>query len=474
MLFSGLFFLYVFMPALLIAYFVIPSNAWRRGVLIAFSLFFYAWGEPIYVLLMVFSVLCNYLFGLWIDREHARNKSGTVQLVLALILNFGMLGVFKYAGFAVETLNLIPGLALPVPQIALPLGISFFTFQAVSYVIDVKRGSVTVQKSFWRLLLYISFFPQLVAGPIVQYSDIESQLENRRANIEEICDGAFRFCVGLGKKVLIANACGSVADTLLLTKADGQSVLGMWMGALFFAMQIYFDFGGYSDMAIGLGRIFGFHFRENFDYPYISRSATEFWRRWHISLGTFFREYVYIPLGGNRGHWVRNVMIVWFLTGLWHGASWNFIAWGLYYGLLLLFEKKLLFPLYRKIGALPSTIFAYLYMIVVTLVGWTIFYYEDGFLSHVGMLFGAGGIPFTDVFALSTIRSHLYLLIIAVLLSTPLFAKIGEEIQNGIYEPQLRYCTVRVFKTVCSLALLAASTVMLAGNTYNAFLYFRF
>ncbi|MBQ7932140.1 MAG: MBOAT family protein [Clostridia bacterium] len=325
MVFSNLFFLYGFMPVLLLAYFIIKNDAWRRGVLVAFSLFFYAWGEPVYVFLMIGMVLADYIFGLLIDRcISVAWKS--FWLVLAVISNLAVLGFYKDLGFFTETVNTVFSVTIPVVQLVMPIGISFFTFQTLSYVIDVYREDTEVQKSFFRLLLYVSFFPQLIAGPIVRYKDIEAQLANRQVTVPQFNDGLFRFAVGLGKKVLIANCCDTVVTQLY--SLSEITFAGRWAGALFFTLQLYFDFSGYSDMAIGLGKMFGFSFRENFNYPLISRSATEFWRRWHMSLGTFFRDYVYIPLGGNRHDHQRNIMVVWFLTGMWHGASWNFILWG--------------------------------------------------------------------------------------------------------------------------------------------------
>ena len=473
MLFSSLNFIYVFLPALFLLYFIIRNSFYRKCVLIAFSLLFYAWGEPVFVLLMLFTVMVNYLMGRAIGRVRRPSKK-KFYMALAVIVNLSLLGFFKYTGFLVETLNLLPMISLPVPKIALPLGISFYTFQAMSYTIDVYRGDCVPQRSFADMLLYVSFFPQLVAGPIVRYQDIEAQLDNRMVAIEDINEGIYRFSLGLGKKVLLANACGGVADSLLKADAVNLSVAGLWVGAVFFALQIYYDFSGYSDMAIGLGRMFGFRFLENFKYPYISRSATEFWRRWHISLGTFFREYVYIPLGGNRSHWLRNVFVVWFLTGLWHGASFNFIAWGLFYALLLVLEKRALLPLFKKMGKCLGTIISYLYMFVVTVVGWTVFYFEDGFLSRVKMLFGGGNLPLTDIFLTSTLRQNCLLLGAALLLAFPVYPAICGWLKKRCGDSDGAYAAGRIIKMVIIIVLIGASTAMLAGNSYNPFLYFRF
>jgi alginate O-acetyltransferase complex protein AlgI len=458
------------MPLLALLYFLNINNAWRRGLLILFSLAFYAWGEPTYVLLMLVCVLVNFIFGLEIGKSQSEEKSkrAFVLLITAVAVNLSFLIFFKYAAFFIKTVNLLPGIRLAVPEIALPVGISFFTFQSMSYTIDVYRGDAAAQRSFSKLLLYVSLFPQLIAGPIVRYKDIESQLDDRGADISEICEGMYRFACGLAKKVLIANPCGAAADTMLSLGASEASVISSWFGALFFALQIYYDFSGYSDMAIGLGGIFGFRFRENFDYPYISRSVTEFWRRWHISLGTFFRDYLYIPLGGNRQMWVRNVLIVWLLTGMWHGTSWNFIAWGLFYALLLLAEKRLSL----KFSSPPVPV-AYIYMFIVNIIGWTIFYYTDSFLPRVGMLFGYGGIATGDVFDISIIRNNFLLLCVAIILSFPVVPSILKRIEAK--SEDLRwYSALRIYKIVFTAGALLASTVMLAGNTYNPFLYFRF
>ncbi len=475
MLFSSQIFMYCFLPALLLLYFPCRKTAWRNAVLLAFSLLFYGWGKPVNLLLMFGVVGVNYIAGRLMG---ATRKTGARKLYLlaAVALSLSALGFFKYAGFFTEIVNWIPGVNLPVPRIELPLGISFFTFQALTYSVDVYRRDVQSQRSFFKVLLYVSLFPQLVAGPIVQYADVDAQLDCHPSSAEEICDGVFRFAVGLGRKVLLADTCYTAAQYFLNAEASSRTVLGAWMGMIFFAMQIYYDFSGYSDMAIGLGHIFGFTFRENFDYPYMSLSATEFWRRWHISLGTFFREYVYIPLGGNRTHPIRNLFVVWFLTGLWHGASWNFVIWGLYYGVLIFIERKALFPLYKKIGALPSRIFQVVYMFFVTVIGWTIFYFEDGlsFARHIGELFGAGGLPFTSVTHSAYLRGHIFLLGAAVLLAFPLVPKLLRRI-NGICATENgQYVMRRVAQMVFIVAVTFFSTARLVGNTYSPFIYSNF
>ena len=395
MVFSNIFFLYVFLPALFLAYFVIKNNAYRRAVLIAFSLVFYAWGEPVYVFLMIGLVLADYIFGLLISKTR-QVWLRKFWLVIAIVSNLSVLGVYKYLGFFTETLNFIFNVTIPVVKLSMPIGISFFTFQTMSYVIDVYRGDADVQKSFFRLLLYVSFFPQLVAGPIVRYKDIEMQLSDRQVSLEKLNDGMFRFSVGLVKKVLIADCCDT-AITALLSLSD-VTFAGRWAAALFFTLQLYFDFSGYSDMAIGLGRMFGFEFLENFNYPLVSRSATEFWRRWHMSLGSFFRDYVYIPLGGNRHDQQRNILVVWFLTGLWHGASWNFILWGMYYGFLLMWEKKHYLKQIERMPKVISFVISHIYTIFITVFGFAIFYFEKDLFKNLGYLFGIGCKSVSDIF----------------------------------------------------------------------------
>lgn len=469
MVFSNLIFLYLFLPVCLLAYFLCRNMAAKNAVLIVFSLIFYAWGEPVYVFLMVAMAAVNWGFGLWMGTGRRKR-----QLVLAVIVNLGSLAVFKYAGFFVDNLNAVFGAAIPAPQIALPIGISFYTFQALSYVIDVYRGQVGVQKSYWRFLLYVGLFPQLIAGPIVRYSDVEQQMESRKTNYEDIFYGMTRFCIGLGKKVLLADCAGKVAQQILDGNLDAVTTVGMWLGIILFTFQIYFDFSGYSDMAIGLGRIFGFKYPENFKLPYISRSITEFWRRWHISLSTFFRDYVYIPLGGNRKHQTLNLLIVWALTGLWHGASWNFVLWGLYFFVLLVIEKHSK----RLMKKTPMPIRHFVTMLLVIL-GWNIFYFTD--TARLGQsfatLFGFMGAGFSNRTAGIQLVNNLPLLIVCTLGCTPLPQLIGgafgvlcaDKTHEGV--KQKLYVGVTY---VFDLALLALSTIALAGTTYNAFLYFRF
>lgn len=374
MLFSSLTFLFGFLPILLILYFIIKNRKYKNVVLLIFSLLFYAWGEPKYILLMLLTILIVYIFGILIDKFD-REKKLTLKklsLILCIILVLGSLIFFKYSNFLIENINSIFNTKINLINVIMPIGISFYTFQILSYIIDLYNKKIKLQKNYFSLALYVSLFPQLIAGPIVRYETVEEEIDNRKETKEDVIAGTKRFIIGLSKKVIIANQMALLAD-LIFNKHNGSYGTSIiWLGTLAYTLQIYFDFSGYSDMAIGLGRIFGFHFLENFDYPYISKSVTEFWRRWHISLSTWFRDYVYIPLGGNRVNkfkWIRNIILVWLLTGLWHGAAWNFIIWGIYYGLLLLFEKLFLNKLLNK---LPSII-NWLYTFIIVMIGWMIF-----------------------------------------------------------------------------------------------------
>jgi alginate O-acetyltransferase complex protein AlgI len=442
--FSSLAFICVFLPCCLAVYFALPRL--RNAALIGFSLAFYAYGEPVYVLLLLLSAAANWLLGIIIG-DRAGTPRARPALVLAVILNLAPLALFKYTALSPH----------------LPLGISFYTFRALSYVIDVYRGEVKGQRSFWGFLLYFSMFPQLIAGPIVRYADIEAQLQTRKLTLRAVSSGITRFSVGLGKKVLLANAAGR-AVTLLLGAGVKMTVLGNWLGVVFFAFQLYFDFSGYSDMAIGLGRILGFEFKENFVYPYISRSITEFWRRWHISLGSFFRDYVYIPLGGNRRHQILNLLIVWLLTGMWHGAGWNFLLWGAYYGALLILEK---FVLKNALERLPSAL-RRVYSCALILLGWAIFYFTD-IAGLAAFLRGAVGIgaELYDFRVGYAFLSNAFLLVILVLASTPLPAKFAAKIRE---KRVLGAATEPLFNAI----ILAASFTAIVGSTFNPFLYFRF
>ena len=454
------------MPALFLAYFLIKNDTYRRAVLILFSLFFYAWGEPVCVFLMIGLVLADYVFGLLISSSESEAMRKT-WLVVAVIVNLGVLAFYKYLGFFATTVNDIFGSSLPVIAVRMPIGISFFTFQTMSYVIDVYRRDTEVQRSYSKLLLYVSLFPQLIAGPIVRYKDIEAQLDNRTISPKRMNDGLFRFAIGLGKKALIADACAMTYDSLI--GLSSVTFVSRWAAAAFFTLQLYFDFSGYSDMAIGLGKMFGFDFLENFNYPLVSTSATDFWRRWHISLGSFFRDYVYIPLGGNRRHQWRNIIVVWFLTGLWHGASWNFVLWGLYYAALLIIEKKFLLKAFERLSPVPKFIVEHLYTVFVTVFGFAIFKFDTDLFTNLGYLFGIGCKGFTDIFTTSVLADNVFLFLAAVVLACPVAKLIGKPI-----EKHCPYSVTRVLKTVAVIALIALSTVRLVGNTYSPFLYFRF
>ncbi len=495
MVFSSPFFVYIFLPLLLLLYYVGKNSAWRRGILLVFSLFFYAWGEPVYLFLMLFSALINYIFGILVGKGKTPSAR-KLAVVGGVVLNLAMLGVFKYAGFAVESLNAVLGTSIPVPAIVLPLGISFYTFQAMTYVIDVYRENCPPQKSFSRLLLFITFFPQLVAGPIVRYTDIEGQLEYRRVSAKEINDGLYRFAIGMGKKVIFANTCSLAAENLFASTA-GPTVLSSWAGVLFYALQVYFDFSGYSDMAIGLGHVFGFTFPENFDYPYISKNVTEYWRRWHMTLGGWFRDYLFYPVMRSKlmtkltkslkksGHktaaknlpTIIALTVVWFSTGLWHGASWNYVLWGVYYGAWLILEKFVLDKAYKRLPDMLSTIIQRVSFVFITLFGYAIFYNEQNLFVKLGHYFGIGTTGFTNVYSESMIYENGLLLIVALISCTPLasfvMGKIRAKINVSLGEEKA-YTIDRVFKTVVIIALFALCTVRLAGDSYNPFIYFKF
>ncbi len=478
MVFSDLFFLFVFIPAFILCYFVAgrvdklltrdaKSLVCRNSVLVVFSLVFYAWGEPVYVFLMLGCVLMNYLAGLWIAKADGHRK---LALAVGLVGNLAVLGTFKYAGFLAEQLCSV-GLDVPVPKIALPIGISFYTFQSISYLIDVYRREARVQHNLWNLLLYISMFPQLIAGPIVRYGTIAEEIHDRRVSTDDVAEGVFRFLIGLGKKVILANQFSTLADGFLKQGLDDLSTAGAWVGILAFTFQIYFDFSGYSDMAIGMGRCMGFHFNENFNHPYISRSITEFWRRWHISLGSFFRDYLYIPLGGNRRHQALNILVVWFLTGMWHGASWNFILWGVYFGIIVMVEKYTLLKVQQHIPA-P---FLHVYSILLFVTGWGIFYFDDfgamqQFFQHYVGLAG----DFTDFSVESALLGHFWLWAVAIVFSMPIRSVVAQWFERKCPAGRMKSFTLVTVKTLISIAILVLSTALLVGATNNAFIYTRF
>ncbi len=471
LVFSSLTFLYLFLPISLLLYFSVRNIKYKNYCLILISLTFYAWGEPIWVSLLLFSSFVDYFHGL-IAEKHRENWKGKAAVISSLIVNLGLLGIFKYSDFIISNFNILTNLNIESYKFSLPIGISFYTFQTISYVIDVYRNKVEAQKSPAKLLLYVSMFPQLIAGPIVRYRDIAYEIDNRIITSKSVSQGINRFVIGLSKKVMIANIAGQLSDTFLKTQFTDLTVVGAWFGILMFAIQIYFDFSGYSDMAIGLGKIFGFNYKENFNYPYISKSATEFWRRWHISLGTFFKDYVYIPLGGNRKYYVRNLFIVWFLTGLWHGASWNFVIWGLYFGLLIFIERTVLMKVLEK---LPKAL-TYIYFIVIVLVGWVFFYFTDlsSAFNVIGVMFGLGNVDLIDLSTRIYIVNNVYFTITAIILSTPILRIILNKLAKYCDNHKLLKVNVDYIVPIVNVSLLLIATALLVGQTYNPFLYFRF
>lgn len=461
MLFSSIFFLFTFLPILLIVYFAVPFK-YKNYVLLAASLFFYAWGEPIYVFLMIFSIAFNWAMALDIEKERKFGKKTT--LIFTVVINLLILSFFKYYGFALDSVNALFGTNISYTALPLPIGISFYTFQAMSYIIDVYRGDTDAQRSPLKFGLYLSLFPQLIAGPIVKYKDIAAELDEREISPELIGKGSARFIIGLAKKVIIANNMGAL-HTEILSQNSNSSVLASWLGVAAYTLQIYFDFSGYSDMAIGLGKVFGFNFMENFNYPYISKSVTEFWRRWHISLSTWFRDYLYFPLGGNRvapRRHIINLLIVWMLTGLWHGASWNFVVWGLYYGIFLILEK---YFFAERIEKLPS-ILQHLITIFIVSIAWVFFFSSNltEAIHYLGDMFMLSKLPFVNMHFLYLLKSNLVLMIIAIVLSHP--------------KPYKMYTLLSKSSTAFSIASLLIifiiSVSYLVFSTYNPFLYFRF
>lgn len=473
MVFSSLLFLFRFLPAVLLVYYVSPWPL-RNFVLLLSSLIFYAWDEPVYIILMLISILISYMGGIFVDRfkNTGKIKASRAALIVSVIAGLSLLVFFKYADFAIETADRLTGAGMDLLHVALPIGISFYTFQTLSYVIDVYRGEASVQKNLISFGTYVAMFPQLIAGPIVQYKTIDAQLRKRRETMEQFAEGAHRFLIGLGKKVLIANNAGALWSTIQAFDYSKVPVLTAWMGLAAFTFQIYFDFSAYSDMAVGLGHMFGFRFLENFDYPYVSKSITEFWRRWHISLGTWFREYVYIPLGGNRvSRWrhICNILIVWLLTGIWHGASWNFVAWGVYYGIMLIVEKYILGKCLKK---LPSVL-RHVYCIFFVMLGWNLFAFDDigRAIEFLKSLFGVYGQGFLDREAVFLLYNNVILLILCVIGSTRLPKHIGNWICAKLEDREIIQAVIRNAFYVCIFFL---SVAWLVDAAFNPFLYFRF
>ena len=505
MVFSSSTFLFYFLPLTLLVYFILPTRGLKNYALLATSLVFYAWGEPVYVLLMIFSIFMNWALAILISR------SKRLFMTLAVLINLAILGFFKYEGFVAQNINAIFGFEfIPNLNLSLPIGISFFTLQALSYVIDVYRGEVEAQKNPFYLGMYIAMFPQLIAGPIVRYQDIELQIKERHENLKDFADGLRLFIVGLSKKVLLSNIVAILASKMLSSGGEQIGIIGSWGGLIAYSFQIFFDFSGYSDMAIGLGRMFGFKYLRNFNYPYISKSATEFWRRWHISLGSFFRDYVYIPLGGNRvskKRWVFNIFVVWSLTGIWHGAAWNFVLWGLYWGILIALEKIFL---NRFLQAIPK-ILSHLYAIAIILFGWLIFWIEDPskFVTYLSAMFGSFGLTGTSKFWELTVWEYWPVFLICALASTPIIPFLRERLacwlQNkkfnltqflecdipgvktlntkhlctfdlnvNLKSKQSVYQVISILLDIALLCLLVISIIFVVSGSFNPFIYFRF
>lgn len=473
MIFSSLLFLFRFLPAVLVLYYLAPRPL-RNLVLLLCSLVFYAWGEPVYIILMIVSILVSYTGGILVDRFKTQGKRRAARAALlgSSVVSLSLLGFFKYADFLIGTVDSLTGAGINLLKIALPIGISFYTFQTMSYTIDVYRGEAKVQKNLISFGAYVTMFPQLIAGPIVQYKTIDRQLRTRKETAGQFAYGIHRFMIGLGKKVLLANNAGALWDTVSSMEHTQIPVVMSWMGLAAYTFQLYFDFSAYSDMAIGLGHMFGFRFLENFNYPYISKSITEFWRRWHISLSTWFRDYVYIPLGGNRvGVWkhIRNILVVWMLTGIWHGASWNFVLWGIYYGILLLIEK---FVLGKYLKKLPG-VFQHIYCMFFVMLGWNLFVFDDmsAGISFARALFGTYGAGFCSRETLYLLYNNAVLMVLLILGSTQLPARAGNWICAKLRGKET---ILTIVKNVFYVGIFLLSVAWLVDASYNPFLYFRF
>ncbi|MGM8214812.1 MBOAT family O-acyltransferase [Bacillaceae bacterium W0354] len=461
MVFSSLTFLFFFLPIVLALYYVSPKKL-QNGTLLIVSLIFYAWGEPVYVCLIIFSALSDYVHGLIISKHLIKAKwKAKLALVSSIVINIGLLSFFKYADFLIENVNTVLQTNFELLDLPLPIGISFYTFQTISYIIDVYRGEVSAQRNPVTLMMYVSLFPQLIAGPIVRYQAIEQSLNRRRWNTDQFAEGVQLFIIGLGKKVLIANNIGLLYDQIQSQPVSELTVVAAWLGMIAFGFQIYFDFSGYSDMAIGLGKMFGFEFPMNFNYPYVSKSVSEFWRRWHISLGAWFRDYVYIPLGGSRvGKWklYRNLFIVWGLTGLWHGASWNFILWGLYFGTLIMLERA---GLKNVLVKLP-TVIPHMYLLFVIVISWVFFVHEDlsSIAEYFQAMFNFSG-TWVDDFTIYLLYTNAILIIVTSILSTPVLKVVHHR-------------SFEFIKVMCYIIILFLVTAYLVDESFNPFLYFRF
>ena len=475
MVFASLLFIFIFLPLNLILYYSSKNPKWRNAILIAFSLAFYGWGEPIWISLLILSSLFDWGNALFIQKHHG-TKWAKIGVVVTVVFNLCLLATFKYDVFLVNQVNSLLGTSFTAPGYALPIGISFYTFHTISYVVDVYRGDIKAQKSFPNFLMYVSLYSSLVAGPIIRYAHVEKEIYGRKENLKDFSLGLSRFCIGLFKKVIIANVAAEIvkkymgdnSHPLSMTDLSALSSLGAWVGLIMFAIQIYFDFSGYSDMAIGLGRMFGFHFRENFEYPYISKSISEFWRRWHISLGSIFRDYVYIPLGGNKKHVYFNLLVVWFLTGMWHGPSWNFIFWGLYFFIFIALEKAFLLKLLERIPAF----FSHVYALAIIIPGWVIFYFTDTdmLIAYIKKLFSFSAGPEGNTEVYSTLTTHLFWLILTIILCMPVYHKVKAWVDKKASRTTF-YDTATIGFNVILIFLCVAQLV---GKSYNPFIYFRF
>ena len=468
MVFSSLTFLFVFLPIVLLIYYISPKPL-KNFVILLFSLIFYAWGEPKFIFLIILSILINYIGALQIVKNSSDTEKRKFIFITLLLIDISILFFFKYYGFIISSIGSLFGIDLVIRDIPLPLGISFYTFQQISYIIDVYTKKTKVQKNLINFAAYITMFPQLIAGPIVKYNDIESQLKNRNENLTQFSSGVHRFIIGLGKKVLLANSIGAIWSEIKVIPLNEISILTSWIGIIAFALQIYFDFSGYSDMAIGLAKMFGFEFLENFNYPYISKSVTEFWRRWHISVGTWFREYLYIPLGGNKkGNLIqiRNLFVVWFTTGLWHGASFNFIAWGIYFGVILFIEKIIFKNILNK---LPSFL-CHIYTLILVLIGWVIFDMNtlSSAMEYISIMFGLSNNLVVDKLSLFILSNNIVILLIGIICSTTLLPNVFKKLRSSLKKSNI-FIIISMY-----LIIFILSISYLVGESFNPFLYFRF
>lgn len=468
MVFSSLTFLFVFLPIVLLIYYISPKPL-KNFVILLFSLIFYAWGEPKFIFLIILSILINYIGALQIVKNSSDTEKRKFIFITLLLIDISILFFFKYYGFIISSIGSLFGIDLVIRDIPLPLGISFYTFQQISYIIDVYTKKTKVQKNLINFAAYITMFPQLIAGPIVKYNDIEGQLKNRNENLTQFSSGVHRFIIGLGKKVLLANSIGALWSEIKVIPLNEISILTSWIGIIAFALQIYFDFSGYSDMAIGLAKMFGFEFLENFNYPYISKSVTEFWRRWHISVGTWFREYLYIPLGGNKkGNLIqiRNLFVVWFTTGLWHGASFNFIAWGIYFGVILFIEKIIFKNILNK---LPSFL-CHIYTLILVLIGWVIFDMNtlSSAMEYISIMFGLSNNLVVDKLSLFILSNNIVILLIGIICSTTLLPNVFKKLRCSLKKSNI-FIIISMY-----LIIFILSISYLVGESFNPFLYFRF